>query len=90
MQTTCENPEVFPAAQVQVFASVSCDLSASLSAYFQAATPEMIEEFPENLMSEWQDFFSEGIHSLLLPLLAKITSKSVTEGINTQTGNAEP
>uniref|UniRef100_T1E3L6 E3 ubiquitin-protein ligase listerin n=1 Tax=Crotalus horridus TaxID=35024 RepID=T1E3L6_CROHD len=75
LETTCENPEVFPAAQVQVFASVSCDLSASLSAYFQAATPEIIEEFPDNLMSECQDFFSEGIHSLLLPLLAKITRK---------------
>ncbi|KAK9402169.1 E3 ubiquitin-protein ligase listerin [Crotalus adamanteus] len=75
LETTCENPEVFPAAQVQVFASVSCDLSASLSAYFQAATPEIVEEFPDNLMSECQDFFSEGIHSLLLPLLAKITRK---------------
>ncbi|KAM6448074.1 E3 ubiquitin-protein ligase listerin [Liasis olivaceus] len=75
LETTCENPEVFPLAQVQVFASVSCDLSASLSAYFQAATPEIIEKLPENLMAEWQDFFSEGIHSLLLPLLAKITRK---------------
>uniref|UniRef100_A0A8C6XTX6 E3 ubiquitin-protein ligase listerin n=1 Tax=Naja naja TaxID=35670 RepID=A0A8C6XTX6_NAJNA len=75
LETTCENPEVFPAAQVQVFASVSCDLSGSLSAYFQAATPEIVEKLPKNLMSEWQDFFSEGIHSLLLPLLAKITRK---------------
>ncbi|XP_013913482.1 PREDICTED: E3 ubiquitin-protein ligase listerin [Thamnophis sirtalis] len=75
LETTCENPEVFPAAQVQVFASVSCDLSASLSAYFQATTPEIVEKFPKNLMSEWQEFFSEGIHSLLLPLLAKITRK---------------
>ncbi|ETE73486.1 E3 ubiquitin-protein ligase listerin [Ophiophagus hannah] len=75
LETTCENPEVFPAAQVQVFASVSCDLTGSLSAYFQAATPEIVEKFPKNLMSEWRDFFSEGIHSLLLPLLAKITRK---------------
>nr|XP_060626438.1 E3 ubiquitin-protein ligase listerin [Anolis sagrei ordinatus] len=75
LETTSESQAVFPQALVQVFACASCDLSFALSAYFQAATPEIIEKLPTNLMTEWQEFFSEGIHSLLLPLLVKITRK---------------
>ncbi|XP_062982791.1 E3 ubiquitin-protein ligase listerin [Elgaria multicarinata webbii] len=75
LETTSESQAVFPVVLVQVFACVSCDLSAALSSYFQAATPETIEKLPANLITEWQDFFSEGIHSLLLPLLVKVTRK---------------
>ncbi|XP_061483856.1 E3 ubiquitin-protein ligase listerin isoform X1 [Rhineura floridana] len=75
LETTSESQAVFPFALVQVFACVSCDLSTALSAYFQAATPEITEKLPVNLMTEWQEFCSEGIHSLLLPLLVKITRK---------------
>nr|XP_020651892.1 E3 ubiquitin-protein ligase listerin-like isoform X1 [Pogona vitticeps] len=75
LETTSESQAVFAFPLVQVFACVSCDLSAAVSAFFQAATPEIIEKLPPNLMTEWQEFFSEGIHSLLLPLLVKITRK---------------
>ncbi|XP_042314086.1 E3 ubiquitin-protein ligase listerin [Sceloporus undulatus] len=75
LETMSESQAVFPQALVQVFACVSCDLSVALSAYFQTATPEITEKLPTNLMTEWQEFFSEGIHSLLLPLLVKITRK---------------
>lgn len=74
-QTTSESQAVFFVALVQVFACVSCDLTTALSVYFQALTPELTEKLPANLTSEWQEFFSEGIHSLLLPLMVKITSK---------------
>lgn len=76
-QTTSESTAVFPGVLANVFACASCDLTAASSAYFQAATPEVIEKLPANLMTEWKEFFSEGIHGLLLPLLVKITSKSV-------------
>ncbi|XP_053242521.1 E3 ubiquitin-protein ligase listerin isoform X1 [Podarcis raffonei] len=75
LETTSDSQAVFPVALVQVFACVSCDLSAASSAFFQAATPEITEKLPPNLMAEWQEFFSEGIHSLLLSLLVKITRK---------------
>ncbi|XP_066476312.1 E3 ubiquitin-protein ligase listerin [Tiliqua scincoides] len=75
LETTSESPAVFPEALDQVFACASCDLTAASSAYFQAATPEIIEKLPANLMTEWKEFFSEGIHGLLLPLLVKITRK---------------
>ncbi|KAL8190612.1 UNVERIFIED_CONTAM: listerin E3 ubiquitin protein ligase 1 [Gekko kuhli] len=73
LETTSESQAVFFTALVQVFACVSCDLTTALSVYFQALTPEIIEKLPANLISEWQEFFSEGIHSLLLPLMVKIT-----------------
>ncbi|XP_053165483.1 E3 ubiquitin-protein ligase listerin [Hemicordylus capensis] len=75
LETTSESQAVFPVELIQVFACVSCDLTAALSAYFQTATPEITEKLPANLMTEWKDFFSEGIHGLLLPLLVKITRK---------------
>ncbi|XP_015278471.1 PREDICTED: E3 ubiquitin-protein ligase listerin [Gekko japonicus] len=80
LETTSESQAVFFIALVQVFACVSCDLTTALSAYFQALTPEIIEKLPANLISEWQEFFSEGIHSLLLPLMVKITrDKNMSE-----------
>lgn len=60
---------------MQIFACVSCDLASALSAYFEAAAPETTKNLPVNLISEWKEFFSEGIHNLLLPLLVKVTGK---------------
>ena len=60
---------------MQIFACVSCDLASALSAYFEAAASETAENLPVNLISEWKEFFSEGIHNLLLPLLVKVTGK---------------
>lgn len=65
---------------MQIFACVSCDLASALSAYFEAAAPDTTANLPKNLVSEWKEFFSEGIHNLLLPLLVKITGKYMTRG----------
>uniref|UniRef100_A0ACB8FHJ2 Listerin E3 ubiquitin protein ligase 1 n=1 Tax=Sphaerodactylus townsendi TaxID=933632 RepID=A0ACB8FHJ2_9SAUR len=73
LETTSESQAVFSIALVQVFVCVSCDLATALSVWFQAVTSENTEKLPPNLLSEWQEFFSEGIHSLLLPLMVKIT-----------------
>uniref|UniRef100_A0A8D0GZQ3 E3 ubiquitin-protein ligase listerin n=1 Tax=Sphenodon punctatus TaxID=8508 RepID=A0A8D0GZQ3_SPHPU len=76
LETTSESRALYHVPLVQIFACVSCDLASALSAYFQAAATEVTENLPVNLQSEWKEFFSEGIHSLLLPLLVKITGES--------------
>ncbi|XP_068931164.1 E3 ubiquitin-protein ligase listerin isoform X1 [Petaurus breviceps papuanus] len=72
LETTSENHALYPVPLVQLFACVSCDLAYTLSAYFSSISSNL----PVNLISEWHEFFSEGIHSLLLPLLVKITEES--------------
>ncbi|XP_007493198.1 E3 ubiquitin-protein ligase listerin isoform X1 [Monodelphis domestica] len=72
LETTSENHALYPVPLVQLFACVSCDLACTLSAYFSSISSNL----PVNLISEWHDFFSEGIHNLLLPLLVKITEES--------------
>ncbi|CAM5079418.1 unnamed protein product [Eretmochelys imbricata] len=76
LETTRENHSLYHVPLVQIFACVSCDLASALSAYFQAATPEAIKNLPMNLISEWKEFFCEGIHNLLLTLLVKVTGES--------------
>uniref|UniRef100_A0A8C3KGL3 E3 ubiquitin-protein ligase listerin n=14 Tax=Neoaves TaxID=3078114 RepID=A0A8C3KGL3_9CHAR len=82
LETTSENHSLYHVPLVQIFACVSCDLASALSAYFEAPSPEAIENLPVNLISEWKEFFSEGIHNLLLPLLVKVTgeTKNASEG----------
>ncbi|XP_068000577.1 E3 ubiquitin-protein ligase listerin [Melanerpes formicivorus] len=82
LETTSENRSLYHVPLVQIFACVSCDLASALSAYFEAATPETTGNLPVNLISEWKEFFSEGIHNLLLPLLVKVTgeTKNASEG----------
>ncbi|NXW03176.1 LTN1 ligase, partial [Fregetta grallaria] len=81
LETTNENRSLYHVPLVQIFACVSCDLASALSAYFEAAAPETTENLPVNLISEWKEFFSEGIHNLLLPLLVKVTGdKNASEG----------
>ncbi|OXB60106.1 hypothetical protein ASZ78_003087 [Callipepla squamata] len=76
--TTSENHSLYHVPLVQIFACVSCDLASALSAYFEPAAPKTTENLPVNLVSEWKEFFSEGIHNLLLPLLVKITGETKT------------
>nr|XP_002190030.4 E3 ubiquitin-protein ligase listerin [Taeniopygia guttata] len=82
LETTSESRLLYHVPLVQIFACVSCDLASALSAYFEAAAPDSTANLPKNLVSEWKEFFSEGIHNLLLPLLVKITgeTKNASEG----------
>ncbi|XP_041266994.1 E3 ubiquitin-protein ligase listerin isoform X2 [Onychostruthus taczanowskii] len=82
LETTSESHLLYHIPLVQIFACVSCDLASALSAYFEAAAPDNTANLPKNLVSEWKEFFSEGIHNLLLPLLVKITgeTKDASEG----------
>lgn len=65
---------------MQIFACVSCDLASALSAYFELAASKTTENLPVNLVSEWKEFFSEGIHNLLLPLFVKVTGGYMVAG----------
>ncbi|KAL6040565.1 hypothetical protein STEG23_019299, partial [Scotinomys teguina] len=69
LETTSENQTLYSVPLVQLFACVSFDLACDLSAFFDSITPDTVGNLPVNLTSEWKEFFSKGIHSLLLPLL---------------------
>ncbi|KAK7815684.1 hypothetical protein U0070_015613, partial [Myodes glareolus] len=69
LETTSENQALYSVPLVQLFACVSFDLACDLSAFFDSVTPDTVGNLPVNLISEWKEFFSKGIHSLLLPLL---------------------
>ncbi|OBS72005.1 hypothetical protein A6R68_13417 [Neotoma lepida] len=69
LETSSENQALYSVPLVQLFACVSFDLACDLSAFFDSVTPDTVGSLPVNLISEWKEFFSKGIHSLLLPLL---------------------
>ncbi|KAB1283530.1 E3 ubiquitin-protein ligase listerin [Camelus dromedarius] len=75
LETTNENQALYSVPLVQLFACVSCDLACELSAFFDSTTLDTTGSLPVNLISEWKEFFSQGIHSLLLPLLVTVTGK---------------
>ncbi|XP_068126697.1 E3 ubiquitin-protein ligase listerin isoform X2 [Hyperolius riggenbachi] len=76
LETACDSSALYYVPLVRLFACVSCDLASNLSGYFQAVTEENAEKFSAKLISEWKEFFSEGIHSLLLPMLVKIAGEN--------------
>ncbi|XP_037688795.1 E3 ubiquitin-protein ligase listerin isoform X1 [Choloepus didactylus] len=76
LETTSENHELYSVPLIQLFACVSCDLACDLSDFFDSTSLDTIGNLPVNLISEWKEFFSQGIHSLLLPLLVTITGGS--------------
>ncbi|XP_078514506.1 E3 ubiquitin-protein ligase listerin isoform X2 [Lissotriton helveticus] len=75
LETVSENSDLYHIPLVQRFACTSCNLASSSSFYFQDLAPASAEKLPANLLSEWQLFFSEGIHSLLLPLMVKMAGE---------------
>ncbi|XP_012619918.2 E3 ubiquitin-protein ligase listerin [Microcebus murinus] len=76
LETTSENQALYSVPLVQLFAYVSCDLACDLSAYFDSTTQDTTGNLPVNLISEWKEFFSQGIHSLLLPILVTATGEN--------------
>uniref|UniRef100_A0A8C5ZUW1 E3 ubiquitin-protein ligase listerin n=1 Tax=Marmota marmota marmota TaxID=9994 RepID=A0A8C5ZUW1_MARMA len=76
LETTNENQALCSVPLIQLFACVSCDLACDLSAFFDSTTLDTIGNLPVNLISEWKEFFSQGIHSLLLPLLVTVTGEN--------------
>lgn len=76
-QTASENTSVFWNPWVQLFVCETCTLIVCLSEFFTAPPPDVVEQLPTELCTEWQEFFSEGIKNLLLPLLVKIPGEAL-------------
>lgn len=76
LETTRENYALRSVPLVQLLACVSCALAGELSAFFDSTTRDPAGHLPANLVSEWKEFFSQGVHNLLLPLLVTVTGES--------------
>uniref|UniRef100_A0A671LM47 E3 ubiquitin-protein ligase listerin n=1 Tax=Sinocyclocheilus anshuiensis TaxID=1608454 RepID=A0A671LM47_9TELE len=72
LETARENSRMFWNPWVQLFVCANCDLIVRLSEFFTSPPAGVEEQLPPELNSEWKEFFLEGIHNLLLPLLIKI------------------
>uniref|UniRef100_A0A8C2G9T2 E3 ubiquitin-protein ligase listerin n=1 Tax=Cyprinus carpio TaxID=7962 RepID=A0A8C2G9T2_CYPCA len=72
LETARENSSMFWNPWVQLFVCANCELIVRLSEFFTSPPAGVGEQLPPELNSEWKEFFLEGIHNLLLPLLIKI------------------
>ncbi|KAL7847637.1 hypothetical protein AOLI_G00223550 [Acnodon oligacanthus] len=72
LETASESSGAFWNPWVQQFVCANCELIVRLTDFFTAPPAAVAEQLPSELSSEWQEFFVEGIHNLLLPLLVKI------------------
>ncbi|XP_064208679.1 E3 ubiquitin-protein ligase listerin isoform X1 [Anguilla rostrata] len=75
LEAASENTGAFWNPWVQLFVSQNCGLIVTLSEFFSAPPAGVADQLPPNLRNEWEEFFVEGMHSLLLPLLVKITEE---------------
>lgn len=58
---------------VQELCIACCHLVAKVSECIQSNTTAQSAKLPANLCTEWEEFFSEGTYSILLPLFLKLT-----------------
>ncbi|XP_052464285.1 E3 ubiquitin-protein ligase listerin [Carassius gibelio] len=72
LETARENTSMFWNPWVQLFVCANCELIVRLSEFFTSPPAGVEEQLPPELKSEWKEFFLEGIHNLLLPMLIKI------------------
>ncbi|XP_006899467.1 PREDICTED: E3 ubiquitin-protein ligase listerin [Elephantulus edwardii] len=80
LETAVGNQALYSLPLVQLFACVSFSLACDLSVFFDSTTLDTAGKLPVNLISEWKEFFSQGICSLLLPLFMTITgNKDLSE-----------
>uniref|UniRef100_A0A8B9HBE4 E3 ubiquitin-protein ligase listerin n=1 Tax=Astyanax mexicanus TaxID=7994 RepID=A0A8B9HBE4_ASTMX len=77
LETASECSGAFWNPWVQQFVCANCELIVRLTEFFTAPPAGVAEQLPPELSTEWQEFFVEGIHSLLLPLLVKIPDEPV-------------
>ncbi|KAJ1119651.1 hypothetical protein NDU88_007836 [Pleurodeles waltl] len=75
LETVSENTDLYHIPLVQRVASTSFNLASTLCVYFRDLSPASAEKLPADLLGEWKLFFSEGIHSLLFPLLVKLSGE---------------
>ncbi|XP_052088236.1 E3 ubiquitin-protein ligase listerin-like [Mytilus californianus] len=82
VQSIEESVERLPTSvEVQIFTCTTCRLLTTVARCLQTDVEKSI--FPPNLVTEWNEFFSEGIFGALLPLFVK-TAENHTESITGQ------
>ncbi|XP_051781695.1 E3 ubiquitin-protein ligase listerin [Erpetoichthys calabaricus] len=80
LETLSESQPIVWSPWIQLFACETCNFVIVLSEFFKTNSPGLLENLPENLIIEWNEFFMKGVHSLLLPLLVKITDEFLEPG----------
>ncbi|KAL4608591.1 E3 ubiquitin-protein ligase listerin isoform X2 [Arapaima gigas] len=75
LETATENTATFWNPWVQLFVCENCELIVALSKFFSSLPAGVADQLPSDLTSEWEEFFMDGIHTRLLPLLVKITEE---------------
>uniref|UniRef100_A0A8K9XDK5 E3 ubiquitin-protein ligase listerin n=1 Tax=Oncorhynchus mykiss TaxID=8022 RepID=A0A8K9XDK5_ONCMY len=73
LETTSDNVGCLWNPWVQLLVCETCELIVQLNQFFTAPPPGVDDLLPSELTAEWNDFFIEGIYSLMLPLPGKIT-----------------
>uniref|UniRef100_A0A6Q2YC32 E3 ubiquitin-protein ligase listerin n=1 Tax=Esox lucius TaxID=8010 RepID=A0A6Q2YC32_ESOLU len=73
LETASDNVECLWNPWVQLFVCECCELIVRLNQFFTAPPPGVADLMPSELTAEWNDFFVEGIYSLMLPLPGRIT-----------------
>ncbi|XP_030648417.1 E3 ubiquitin-protein ligase listerin [Chanos chanos] len=72
LETACDSSGAFWNPWVQLFVCQNCELIVRLSEFFAAPPAAVVDQLPPELCTEWQEFFVDGIHTMLLPLLIKV------------------
>lgn len=57
---------------VQMFTCAACRLLSTVADCLQSEISST-KSFPPNLLTEWNEFFCEGIYGVLVPLFVKMT-----------------
>uniref|UniRef100_A0A4W5QBL7 E3 ubiquitin-protein ligase listerin n=1 Tax=Hucho hucho TaxID=62062 RepID=A0A4W5QBL7_9TELE len=73
LEVRCDNVGCLWNPWVQLLVCEICELIVQLNQFFTAPPPGVDDLLPSELTAEWNDFFVEGIYSLMLPLPGKIT-----------------
>uniref|UniRef100_A0A8K9V8X2 E3 ubiquitin-protein ligase listerin n=1 Tax=Oncorhynchus mykiss TaxID=8022 RepID=A0A8K9V8X2_ONCMY len=73
LEVKCDNVGCLWNPWVQLLVCETCELIVQLNQFFTAPPPGVDDLLPSELTAEWNDFFIEGIYSLMLPLPGKIT-----------------
>lgn len=60
---------------VQDFTLSVCQLVSEIAHAVEDLFPVKQDVYPKNLVTEWEEFFSEGIFTSLLPLFHRVTGK---------------
>ncbi|XP_067676040.1 E3 ubiquitin-protein ligase listerin-like [Haliotis asinina] len=78
VQTVAESEHLLASqTSVSVFTIRACQLLGDVVNCIDTRIRMSPTSFPENLLTEWDEFFSEGVFSILLPLYVRLVAKSL-------------